>query len=169
MERILAIAAKHPQVKRFVYTSSAIAVTPQDGDASSKKTHHGKDSWNEVDVKKAWAEPPYTQERAVAVYGASKVGAEKAGWDFVKANEPGFVFNVVNPSLVAGPLAFPGQNPSSSGWIAGGLQGDESALAMLQNLMPVWMVDNRDIGRLHLLRCSIPRSRMSVFSASQKP
>ena len=52
-----------------------------------------QDSWNEEAVKRAWAPPPYTPDRAGAVYAASKTQAEQELWKFVKEFEPGFIVN----------------------------------------------------------------------------
>jgi nucleoside-diphosphate-sugar epimerase len=87
---MLKAAAKEPSVKAVVYTSSSWACeTP----APNVKHHVDQTLWNDKAVEAAWAPPPYTQERLMAVYAASKVEAEKACWKFMKDNKPAFVFN----------------------------------------------------------------------------
>jgi hypothetical protein len=49
--------------------------------------------WNEEAVQKAWAPPPYLQERAMAVYAASKVQSEQAMWDWLARKDPSFKAN----------------------------------------------------------------------------
>ena len=75
-------AYKEPSVVRFVFTSSSSATV------SSAPNQTGivvkEDTWNEDAVKEAWAEPPYTQERAGAVYAASKTQSEQAIWKYHK-------------------------------------------------------------------------------------
>ena len=51
-------------------------------------------SWNEEDINLARADADRNIENWVFhVYGASKAESERAGWKFVKENNPGFVFN----------------------------------------------------------------------------
>ena len=71
----LKAAYAEPGVKRFVLTSSATAVVWPSPDQPG--TIVTEDTWNEDAVKRAWAEPPYKPERALAVYAASKTQAEQ--------------------------------------------------------------------------------------------
>jgi nucleoside-diphosphate-sugar epimerase len=83
-------AAKEPSIKRFVLTSSSTAATlPK----PNLKFDLDESTWNEESIQKAWAPPPYTEERRWDVYGASKTEGERALWNFVKENKPGFVAN----------------------------------------------------------------------------
>ena len=67
-------------MKRFVFTSSsAAAVSSTIGAPGIKVT---EETWNEDAVKEAWAEPPYTPERAAPVYSASKTQAEQEVWKY---------------------------------------------------------------------------------------
>lgn len=72
----LKVAYSEPSVKRFVFTSSSSAAT------GNRDTLVNEESWSEGDVRAAWADPPYTMERAGAVYAASKVQSEQAVWKY---------------------------------------------------------------------------------------
>jgi nucleoside-diphosphate-sugar epimerase len=96
---ILEAASKEASIKSFVYTSSiaaAISINP------GFTGHAGLDTWNDEAVQIAWAPPPYTPERAHAVYQASKVETEKALWAFAEKRKPHFAINVVSPSTTLG-------------------------------------------------------------------
>ena len=99
VENALSAAKKEPSIKRFVLTSlSAAAATnrlnePDDLDDSC---------WNEQSVAAARAPPPYTLDRALAVYSASKVASEKALWNFIRKHTPHFIANAVLPDVTLG-------------------------------------------------------------------
>ena len=91
-----AIKKNAPSVKRVVITSSfASIVNPAEGSWPSH-TYSEKD-WN-----------PITEEEAIANpmngYRASKTFAEKAAWDFVEKEKPGFTLSTMCPPLVLGPI-----------------------------------------------------------------
>jgi hypothetical protein len=75
-------AYKEPSVVRFVFTSSSSATVTSAPNQTGIVVK--EDTWNEDAVKEAWAEPPYTQERAGAVYAASKTQSEQAIWKYHK-------------------------------------------------------------------------------------
>jgi nucleoside-diphosphate-sugar epimerase len=76
----LKVAYSEPSVKRFVLTSSSSAAAI----SLPGKPHTlvNEESWSEGAVKVAWADPPYTMQRAGAVYAASKVQSEQALWKY---------------------------------------------------------------------------------------
>jgi nucleoside-diphosphate-sugar epimerase len=91
-------AAKFPSIKRFVYTSSSMAVaTPQ----PNKEFTVTDKTWNESSVEAAWAPPPYDRSRGFIVYGASKTQAEQALWKFVEDEKPSFVLNTGYAAVIA--------------------------------------------------------------------
>lgn len=96
---ILRSSAKTPSVKRFVLTSSSVAVLLP---SSEKEITVSVHDWNHESIDAAWAPPPYTPDRAFAVYAASKIEGEKAFWDFVKNEKPSFVANTVLPNFNMG-------------------------------------------------------------------
>ncbi|KZL76071.1 NAD(P)-binding protein [Colletotrichum tofieldiae] len=54
-----------------------------------------EETYSEDFVREAWAPPPYTQERAMAVYGASKIAAERALFAYAKEKKPHFTTNSI--------------------------------------------------------------------------
>ena len=109
----LKAAAKEESVKRFVYTSSSVAATlPK----PNTKFHIDSKTWNDEGVKNAWAPPPYEEERAWAVYAASKTESEKAIWKFVKEEKPKFVVNTVCPNANIGTILDKTQARSTGEW-----------------------------------------------------
>ena len=106
VENALESAAKEPSIKRFVYCSSSSAATQHKVNEKFDLTF---DSWNEEDVARAWAPPPYTMDRLLPSYNASKVQGEQAFWKFVKERKPGFVGNAVLPDFVLGLPPSPGK------------------------------------------------------------
>lgn len=96
---ILKSAAKTPSVKRFVLTSSSAAVLlPK----PNEELTVGVNDWNDEAEKLAWAPPPYNDDRAFAVYAASKVAGEKTLWKFMKEGKPDFVANTILPNFNVG-------------------------------------------------------------------
>lgn len=106
----LKAAAKEKTVKRFVYTSSSTAASAP---KPNKKFHIDSNTWNEEDVRDAWAPPPYENGREWVVYAASKTESEKAIWKFVREEKPGFVVNCVLPDTNLGRILAKEQRPSS--------------------------------------------------------
>ncbi|KAH8901544.1 putative NAD dependent epimerase/dehydratase [Thozetella sp. PMI_491] len=96
---ILEAALKEPSVKSIVYTSSIVA---HSFCAPGDHTRIDHDTWNEKSLELAWAPPPYTPERAFAVYAASKTAAERALWKFVDDKKPHFTVNSVLPFTILG-------------------------------------------------------------------
>lgn len=93
-----AIKEYAPQVSRVVVTSSiaAIKVDAKENDPTFTMTER---TWNPVKWEEALANP-------VMGYRGSKTFAEKAAWEFVEQEKPGFVLSTVNPVIVFGPQAF---------------------------------------------------------------
>lgn len=118
---ILNSAIKEPSVKRVVYTSSSSAASPTIPNIPFEVT---VDSWNDEASKIAWAPPPYTPDRAFAVYAASKLESEKACWKFMEEKRPAFEFNAVLPSGNFGPALGEGQSSPSFVAIRTLIQGD---------------------------------------------
>lgn len=118
---ILKSAAKEPSVKRVVYTSSSTAQAFPTPNTAFEIT---PETWNEAASKLAWAPAPYTPDRALPVYAASKVEAERAAWKFVEEDKPGFEFSTVLPAGNFGPALHEGQSSPTLGWIQTLIKGD---------------------------------------------
>ncbi|EFY93586.1 NAD dependent epimerase/dehydratase, putative [Metarhizium acridum CQMa 102] len=92
-----AIKRSAPTVKRVVVTSSFAAVLDEKrlSDASHTFT---EESWNPVGTQDLHSSP-------ATAYRLSKTLAEKAAWDFVAREKPGFDLATICPPLVFGPVA----------------------------------------------------------------
>lgn len=92
-------AYNEPSVKRFIFTSSSSAAVVSLPDAPGVEVT--EKTWNDFAVKAAWADPPYTEERSVFVYAASKTEAERAVWKYHEENRdkrPDLVVNTGEPT-----------------------------------------------------------------------
>ncbi|KAG8928105.1 methylglyoxal reductase (NADPH-dependent) gre2 [Tulasnella sp. 419] len=87
-------------VKRVEITSSVAAVTAK---AEGKRTFTDKD-WNDTTVQ--YVEREGANAFPPAIYGASKVLAERAAWDFLAANKDSISFDIttVCPTWIFGPM-----------------------------------------------------------------
>lgn len=126
---LLKAAAAEPSVKSFVFTSSIVAAALPVPDSAF---HVDSKSWNDSVVPLAWAPPPYTGDRAMITYMASKVEAEKALWKFIEEQKPSFRANVVLPVTVFGALLHPKQNVSTTGWLFALYAGNTDLTALLK-------------------------------------
>lgn len=88
-----AIKASAPTVKRVAITSSFASII----NAANHAKVYSEEIWN-----------PVTREQAsvdnATAYRASKTLAEKAAWEFVEKEKPGFELSTLCPPLVLGPV-----------------------------------------------------------------
>ncbi|GAA6004869.1 hypothetical protein JCM11491_002261 [Sporobolomyces phaffii] len=99
---VLRAAAATPSVKRFVLTSSIVAI----GNPASP-TKLGSDVFNYGSIEAAKSMSNDDPRKGHTVYSSSKTQAELAAWKFVresKASRPSFVFNVVCPAFCLGEM-----------------------------------------------------------------
>ncbi|KAL9091224.1 MAG: hypothetical protein Q9159_001519 [Coniocarpon cinnabarinum] len=143
---IMRSAKAHASIKRFVLTSSSLAAVHPTPNTEFEVTG---DSWNEYDPKHAWAPPPYTSDRTLLVYGASKVAGEEAAWKFMKEEKPQFEFNAVLPNFNVGEKLHPMQS-SSVASVEGLYKGNERLIEVLRNFTPQYFIDVKDDARLHV-------------------
>jgi nucleoside-diphosphate-sugar epimerase len=149
---IMEEAQATPSVKRFVYTSSSNAATKP---LAEEPKHVDSTSWNDDVLSEAWAAPPYEASRAYTVYAASKVACERAAWNFMRDEQPGFTFNTVLPNYTSGiilqPLSVPGAG-STARWVRDVYEHpfEETFVEKLRDQDPQWQVDVEDIAKLHL-------------------
>lgn len=85
-------------MKRFVLTSSSSAAVSPGAPGADVKVTEGR--WNEDAIKAAWADPPYTEDRAGVVYAASKTESEQAVWKYHKDNRDSRPDLVVNTGSI---------------------------------------------------------------------
>lgn len=162
VKNLLEVAAAELSIKRFVYTSSGMAAMYPN---PREKVHVDSSSWNHAVVDAAWKPPPYGQDRMWAVYAASKSQSEQACFDFVKEKKPGFVLNTVLPNYSMGEILDPRQPGSSGGLIRAAWKGQE--VPIFANLPSQYMVDVKDVGRLHvaaLVEPDVQNERLFAFS-----
>ncbi|ORY53991.1 aldehyde reductase 2 [Leucosporidium creatinivorum] len=154
---VLKSAAKFPEVKRVVLTSSsAAALIAQPGvpGITADET-----TWNEtaVALSKALPEEFDHTTKAFIVYSASKAEGERAAWDFMaenKASGPSFEFNAVLPNLVMGKiLDEESQHGSTSGWIRDYFLGKNE---FVKALPAQYYVNAEDTGLIHLGALTLP-------------
>ncbi|KZP01478.1 NAD-P-binding protein [Calocera viscosa TUFC12733] len=95
----LKAAAKHPRIKRVLITSSFVAVWDlmKDGGLWPGKTFTA-DDWNPA----TW-EQGATVPNPFFVYSVSKAIAEKAAFEFVEKEKPGFSITTLCPPIMYGP------------------------------------------------------------------
>ncbi|KAF7562635.1 hypothetical protein G7046_g1471 [Stylonectria norvegica] len=140
----LEAAAKTPSVKRFVLTSSSAAAH-----IPSPNNSHvvvDQNSWNDAMVAAAYDPDTPAAAKGSIVYAASKVGAEKAAWAFVKERKPSFVLNVVLPNLTLGPVLDSHISGSTFVWLTNLLKGDKG----IMGFPTPHHIDVVDAARLHV-------------------
>lgn len=143
---VLKTAKEHaPKVEKFVITSSFAAMMNWNevGDDNAVVT---EESWNPV----TW-EQAAEKGNVVLTYLASKKFAEKAAWDFIKAESPAFSLTTVNPAYVFGPgIAIDAKalNTSNEVIVQGALSTKPGAPAP-EGPAQMW-VDVRDVAKAHI-------------------
>ncbi|PWY73689.1 ketoreductase [Aspergillus heteromorphus CBS 117.55] len=154
-----AIKAYAPAVKRVVVTSSfAAIINPQ-----KHAEVYSEKNWNPV----TWEEALDSSQ----TYRASKTFAEKAAWDFVEKEKPGFDIATINPPLVFGPVvhylnsldAINTSNQRISNLIQGNYKDGLPPTATF-----LW-VDVRDVALAHVRAIEVPEAggqRFFVTSGS---
>ncbi len=139
-------AAKAAGVKRVVLTSSCSAVAPS---VTTRETTSDETIWTD----------PKTQ--ATDGYRLSKTLAERAAWDFARAE--GIELATVLPAAIFGPVL--GKEGRSSVTIIQRLI--DGAMPGIPNF-GICVVDVRDVAALHLLAMTAPQAAGERFIASGK-
>lgn len=165
---LLRAAAQESSIKRLVYTSSVGAVFTPEGGVPATMT---KDSWNDAALKVAWSPPPYEPERAVTVYSASKVEAERAMFKFLDEEKPGFTATSVNPFLVIGPVLHERYLKSTAVWIRNVSNGEPGLLAHMCGESDYLYSLNQKPSELttHISKYAKSMCKMSQYFISQLP
>ncbi|RDW65654.1 uncharacterized protein DSM5745_09393 [Aspergillus mulundensis] len=147
----LEAAARHPLVKRVVYTSSStaafISVPNKEG------VRITRDTWHDASIAAAWATDTPDDERGYQVYCASKTLAEKGAWEWVQRNKPHFEFSSVVPNTNYGRILCPEIPAPSMAWTGNLLHGDDT---VMRSFPPQWFVDVEDTARLHVVALLSP-------------
>jgi dihydroflavonol-4-reductase len=145
---MLSAAANSPRVRRVVLTSSMAAITDEpDGRVLTEE------NWND---KSTLTRNPYYY---------SKTMAERAAWNFMEREKPGFDLVVINPFLVIGPAQTAAINTSNQTFVDI-LNGTYPAVMALE-----WgFVDVRDVADAHVaaIDAKVPSGRYIAASANMK-
>lgn len=134
-----------PKVEKFVITSSLAAMMNWK-DVEDSSAVVTEDSWNPI----TWEEAS-EKGNVILTYLGSKKFAEKAAWDFIKAESPAFTLTTVNPSYVFGPgiaLDAKALNTSNEVIVQSALTtkpGSDAVAGPAQ----MW-VDVRDVAKAHI-------------------
>lgn len=147
LRSILRAAKTEPSVKRFVLTSSSVAVSLP---TMEKEFSFDSKRWNDDAIKQAYAAPPHPDSQAFAVYAASKALAEKAMWEFVEKEKPSFVANAVLPNFTMGPTLHDSLRSSTHNWLRGMYNNDPQGDAVMKMIGSQYWVSVEDIARLHV-------------------
>jgi nucleoside-diphosphate-sugar epimerase len=138
-------AAVAAGVKRVVMTSAAATTRARlDSGIASDET--------------VWADPDDPQFDA---YRVSKIRAERAAWDFMKAHGGSTEFATVLPGAVFGPILLP-ENSGSVEIIRNLMQGRPPAMPRLG----FWIVDVRDLAAAHVSAMTAPAAAGERFIAA---
>ena len=142
---VLKACAEAGTVKRVVLTSSIAAVS---------NNLNG-------DTGRTYTEEDWSIEERCGPYEKSKLRAEKAAWEFVNKldDEKKFELVVINPAVVFGPYAFPGDSYTVNIVIRDILSGKYPALPHVN--LP--SVDVRDVARAHLAAMEKPEAAGKRF------
>ena len=147
LRSILRAAKAVPSIKRFVLTSSSVAVSVP---IMEKEFAFDSQAWNEASIQQAYAPPPHPDSQAFAVYAASKALAEKALWDFVAKERPGFVANAVLPNFTMGPTLHEQLRGSTHNWLRDTWNNEPAGDAIMKMIGSQYWVSVEDIARLHV-------------------
>ncbi|ETS85369.1 hypothetical protein PFICI_03394 [Pestalotiopsis fici W106-1] len=150
-----AIKAYAPTCKRVVITSSFAAIV----NPNRPPKIYDESSWNPV----SWDEAVTDRTKA---YRGSKTFAERAGWEFVQAEKPGFDLVTINPPLVYGPvvhhLSTLNNLNTSNQRIRDFIQGRYSMQALPPTGTFLW-VDVRDVALAHMRAIQVPEAGNKRF------
>lgn len=162
---LLRSAAKHPEIKAVVLTSSRIAAyNPQYGPSIevslSDFTDHLYDYAKEL--------PADDRKYGMVSYAASKVMGERAAWKWVEENKPAYAFNTILPDLVIGTISNPAPGRYSTvSWSQDVFLGDTSG-PLLDVVQPAThLVHVQDVAQIHvaaLLAEDVDRERLWALS-----
>ncbi|KAK3362391.1 hypothetical protein B0T25DRAFT_415948, partial [Lasiosphaeria hispida] len=108
---LLDAAKAHPSVKSVAFNSSFwAAVTPEAGVHETVT----EDTWNEKALRTTADQTLSAQEKGIAPFMAVKVKVERAVWDWVAREKPGFTLNAMLVDTVIGPILDPKNQAGST-------------------------------------------------------
>ncbi len=162
----LEAAHKAGGVTRFVLTSSSVTLGwPQPPSALQGRAPSATwtvEQWNDAGAEEARSKPSGWN-----IYTASKVLGERAAWDFVKKNKPGFKLTTVLPNANFGHEHPAATTTSTAGWLDTiGRDGDFSTAKKASSQ---YFVNVTDDARLHvagLTREDVGEERIAAFTSA---
>ncbi|KAJ1302521.1 hypothetical protein OPQ81_002838 [Rhizoctonia solani] len=155
-EILKAIKANAPTVKRVVITSSFASIVDLSKGDRPGYVYSEKD-WNPITYEESLKDP-------VSGYFGSKKLAEKAAWDFVEREKPGFELTTICPPMVYGPAlqevkSMSNLNASSTAFYAL-FSGQQKELKNAR----VWSwTDVRDVAQAHIAAFEKPSTGNQRF------
>ncbi|WYZ36663.1 hypothetical protein EsH8_II_000169 [Colletotrichum jinshuiense] len=142
-----------PGVRRVVVTSSFASIIDE-ATVTDPATVYSEKSWNPVTLADIGRSP-------ATAYRASKKLAEKAAWDFVAAEKPGFDLVTVAPPMVLGPVvhhfADLGSINTSNERVVDLVRGKWRDAIAPTGAAYLW-IDVRDLARAHVLALERPEA-----------
>jgi nucleoside-diphosphate-sugar epimerase len=147
--QLLEKAARHPTIKRIVWTSSMSACNQQSPGTRYKINTGSVNEWAIEEAKKPWDGKGHPTARGIILYAAAKACAERKAWEWMSHHKPHFAFNVVFPDATWGISVSPeNQSYKSSAALLDSLvKGSTVASSILPSR---WFVDVEDVGLLHM-------------------
>ena len=142
-------AARDAGARRVVLTSSfaAVGYTPKPG------AEFTEDDWTDPDMPGL---PPYPRSKAIA---------ERAAWDFMRADGGGTELTVINPTFILGPPLTAGTG--SSMYLIKAMFSGQMAVAPRQRF---GIADVRDVADLHVRAMAAPEAAGKRYlCVSDKP
>ncbi|KAH6686687.1 ketoreductase [Plectosphaerella plurivora] len=141
-----AIKESCPAVKSVVITSSFVAIIDMGKAQRGEDKTYSEADWNPVTLEQALSNPNLG-------YMASKTFAEKAAWEFVEKEKPGFTLSTICPPMIYGPVKSHAKSldsvNTSNQFLAEVLQGKHKD-GLPPTSFPTW-VDVRDVALAHVL------------------
>ncbi|KZO93939.1 NAD(P)-binding protein [Calocera viscosa TUFC12733] len=160
-------AAAKVGIKRFVLTGTLVAVLmPGVPTIPMDRLITDKD-WNDEAMAKyrnATEEEKKSPYFFLYVYTAGKTMAEREAWKYMDNHSPPFELTVTIPGMNWGPTLL-ASAPTSLSWLAELLTGTDTPLSM----PPLYIVDVRDDGKLHVLALSAPEAAGKRIWAAAEP
>ncbi|GFF34466.1 putative NADPH-dependent methylglyoxal reductase GRP2 [Aspergillus udagawae] len=158
-EILRAIKRCAPSVKRVVITSSFAAVM----NFQEAIPVYTSDHWNPITMQQALTD-------GQLAYVGSKTFAEKAAWDFVENESPGFTLSTINPVMVFGPATYRLESLEHVN-TSNALFRDMILGKMRSGITPnsfQW-VDVRDVALAHVRAIEVPEAAGQRFLAAAGP
>lgn len=138
------IAQLAPSVKRVVYVSSIAALIDASKGNWPEHTYTASD-WNPITLEEALDNSSW-----IPGYRGSKTFAERAAWEFMEREKPGFTLTTLTPPGIFGPMVkypgYPMEAPNASNGVFGGLIEGKA----LPTALYTW-IDVKDAARAHVM------------------